>query len=113
MILARDYFRKPENEHQVMARHWAFKLERMSVEQRRLAEKFITEILSEEEGNLHRHSVIINLSQPPLLYTSSSISQTTEQHVMIHISDSQTNENNITEPEADTVAKFINNFYSF
>lgn len=45
MTLAMDNFRKPENELQVMARHWAFKLERMSVEQRRMAEKFINEIL--------------------------------------------------------------------
>lgn len=47
-----------------MARNWAFKLERMSVDQRRLAEKFINEILFEGEvGSLHRHSVIINPSQ--------------------------------------------------
>lgn len=60
MILARDHFKKPENEYQVMARHWAFKLERMSVEQRRLAEKFINEILFEGEENLQRYSVVIN-----------------------------------------------------
>ncbi|VVC98980.1 unnamed protein product [Leptidea sinapis] len=130
MTLARDHYKKPENEYQVMARNWAFKLERMSGEQRRLAEKFINEILFEgEEGNLHRHSVVINPSQPalawntpsPIPYTPSPISHTsseqsylsnTEQPVMIHISDSQTNENNPTEPEDDTAAKFINNFYS-
>lgn len=64
MTLARDHFRKSENEHQVMVRHWAFKLQRMSEEQRRLAEKVINEILFEgEEGNFHRHSVVINPSQ--------------------------------------------------
>lgn len=125
LTLARDHFKKPENEYQVMARNWAFKLERMSGEQRRLAEKFINEILFEgEEGNLHRHSVVINPSQPalawntpsPTPYTPSPISQqsylsNTEQPVVIHISDSQTNENN-TETEDDTAAKFINKFYS-
>jgi len=47
MILAMNHFRKSENEHRGMARHWAFKLERMSVEQRRLVEKFINKILFE------------------------------------------------------------------
>ncbi|CAH2208356.1 jg25629, partial [Pararge aegeria aegeria] len=47
LTLARDHFKKPENEYQAMARNWAFKLERMSAEQRRLAEKFINEILFE------------------------------------------------------------------
>lgn len=121
MTLARDHFRKPENEHQVMAGHWAFKLERMSVEQRRLAEKFINKILFEgEEGNLHKHTVVINPSQPtptlntlpPISYTPSPIPQTPspipQTPPILH-----TEQVYLTEPEVDTAAKFINNFYAF
>jgi len=129
MTLARDHFRKPENEYQVMARHWAFKLERMSIEQRRLAEKFINEILFEgEEGNLHRHSVVINPSQaapilntlPPISYTPSPIPQTPSPFSQTPSPIPQTPSPNLhtgqtylTEPEVDTAAKFINNFYAF
>lgn len=168
LTLARDHFKKPENEYQAMARNWAFKLERMTAEQRRLAEKFINEILFEgEEGNLRRHSVIINpnnqypipsspssvpyiqspishtqsttpQSPSPVPYVQSSISYTqstipqtpspashiqspiyhsqnqaqtlsnTEQPVLIHVPDSQTNET-----EAQTAAKYLKHFYSF
>ncbi|KAL4098030.1 hypothetical protein QTP88_022702 [Uroleucon formosanum] len=143
MTLARDHFRKPENEYQVMARHWAFKLERMSVEQRRLAKKFINEILFEgEEGNLHRHSVVINPSQaapilstlPPISYTPSPIpqtpspfsqtpspipqtpspfSQTPSPIPQTPSPNLHTEQTYLTEPEVDTAAKFINNFYAF
>jgi hypothetical protein len=129
MTLARDHFRKPENEYQVMARQRAFKLERMSVEQKRLAEKFINEILFEgEEGNLHRHSVVINPSQatpilntlPPISYTPSHILQTPSPIPQTPSPIPQTPSPNLhteqaylTEPEVDTAAKFINNFYAF
>lgn len=72
MTLARDHFKRPENLKIAIARNWAFKLERMSAEQRRLAEKFINEILFEgEKGNLRRHSVIINQSIFPYLISIS------------------------------------------
>lgn len=159
MTLARDHFKRPENLKIAIARNWAFKLERMSAEQRRLAEKFINEILFEgEKGNLRRHSVIINQSsqysltsspypvpyiQSPISHTQSPVPQTpspvpyiqspiaqtqapvpqasrlipteqaylsdTEQPVVIHIPDTQTNENSPT--EADTAAKYIESFY--
>lgn len=112
MTLARDHFKKPESELHVMARNWAFKLERMSGEQRRLAEKFINEILFEgEEGNLHRHSVVI--ISPSDSRTEQEYLSSTEQPVMIHISEPQADDDNPVESEADTAAKFLQNFNSF
>lgn len=59
--IAKDQVNGLENEYNVMATNWAYKLERMTPNQRRLAEKFINEILFEgEEGNLNRNSVVIN-----------------------------------------------------
>ncbi|XP_014367364.2 uncharacterized protein LOC106717918 [Papilio machaon] len=79
MMLDRDHVKRPENEYEVMATNWAYKLERMTANQRRLAEKFINEILFEgEEGNLNRHSVVINpnstqsISSTPLITIQSS-----------------------------------------
>ncbi|KAF5273226.1 hypothetical protein FQA39_LY07557 [Lamprigera yunnana] len=123
MIIFRDHFKKPENEYQLMA----FKLEPMSAQHRRLAEKFFNEILFEgEEGNLHRHSVIINQSailqapspiphiRSPISASSYTIEQeflSTEEPVIVNIPDIQTNKNSST--EADTAEDLIKSFYSF
>ena len=51
--LATDYFKKPETEEDVLAKSWAYKLKRLSGDQKRFAEKIINDALFEAEmGNL-------------------------------------------------------------
>lgn len=57
--MAYDHFKKPVRESEIITKGWAIKLDRMTVEQRRHAEKFISDILYEgESGNLSRYCSI-------------------------------------------------------
>ncbi|CAG4950714.1 unnamed protein product [Parnassius apollo] len=108
-----------------MARNWAFKLERMSAEQRRLAEKFINEILFEgEEGNFRRHSVMINLSnqysipssQSSVLYIQSLIYHTQspvpQSPSTVQYIQSSTSHTQSTVPQCPSLVSYIQSFIS-
>ncbi|XP_076066943.1 uncharacterized protein LOC143040158 isoform X2 [Oratosquilla oratoria] len=66
--LATEFFKRPETEEDVIAKSWAFKLKKLTAEQRRFAEKIINDTLFEAEmGNLTREGVRFQTSQhwPP------------------------------------------------
>lgn len=71
--LASSYFKRPENESDILAKGWAMKLSRLTHDQRRYAEKIINDTLFEAEmGTLTRNGVVFLSSSSSSLSISST-----------------------------------------
>lgn len=127
--MAKEHFKKPDTESHAIARYWTFKLDRMELNQRRLAEKFINDILFEGEcGNLHRNSVKINSDNQTNTtwnYSSSPSGTPSPYHSAGPTSpysqpppsplpppSSTPINSSFIDPEHETAASFLSSFYS-